>query len=217
MNIAAPSRPAGGIDPVTITVMFQAAIAALPVDPGASADAVAARHKAALLEVTALHPRDPVEAMLAARIVSAHHASIACFSRAMQSDVDDAMALRQRARATTLSNLATRLSRELKQLQAAPSAHEVTMQMPAVAPQPPAMSADRARPPAPGVKIPMDPRLAAGSGARPMAGPPLTHPAVVMPVKPADALLARVVDAVVAKTHLGGAAEPAHGVTARAA
>jgi hypothetical protein len=217
MNIPAPSRPAGGIDPVTITAMFQAAISSLPVDPGASAETVTARHKAVLLEVTSLHPRDPVEAMLAARIVSAHHASIACFSRAMQPDVEDGMAIRQRAKAITLSNLATRTLRELKQLQAAPSVHEVVVQMPVAAPQPPAMSTDRARPPAPGVKIPTDPRLAAGSGARPSAGPPLMHPAVVMPVKPADALLARVVDDVVAKTHLGAAAVLAHGVTARAA
>jgi hypothetical protein len=217
MNTPAPARPAGGIDPVTITAMFQAAIGSLPVDPGASAESVTARHKAALLEVTAFHPRDPVEAMLVARIVSAHHASIACFSRAMQPDVDDAMALRQRARATTLSNLATRLSRELKQLQAAPSAHEVNVQMPVAAPQPPAMPAERAMPLAPGAKIPTDPRLAAGSGARPTAGPPLPHSAVLMPATPADALLTRVVDAVVAKTHPGAAAVPANGATALAA
>jgi hypothetical protein len=198
MNTPAPSRPAGGIDPVTITAMFQAAIGSLPVEPGASAEAVTARHKAALLEVTAFHPRDPVEAMLVARIVSAHHASLACFNRAMQPDVDDAMALRQRARGTALSNLATRTTRELRRLQAAPSAHEVKAQMPATVPQPHAMPTARVTPPAPGAKITTDPRLAAGAAVRPTAGPPLTHPAIVMPATPADALLTRVVDAVVA-------------------
>jgi len=199
MNTTTPPRPAGGIDPVTISAMFQAAIGSLPAVPGASAEAVTARHKAVLLEVTAFHPRDPVEAMLVARIVSAHHASIACFHRAMQPDVDDAMVLRQRARANALSNLATRMTRELQRLQAAPSAHEVKVQMPAAAPQPAAKPADHAMPRAPGVKVSTDPRLAAGAAVRPTAGPPLTHPAIVMPAKPVDALLSRVVDAVVAQ------------------
>jgi hypothetical protein len=87
------------IDPATLANMLHATVAALPVAPDASAEDLDAQRQAALLAVTALCPRDPVEAMLAARIVSAHHAAMECFRRAARHDIDDNSALRLQGKA----------------------------------------------------------------------------------------------------------------------
>jgi hypothetical protein len=102
------------IDPATLANMLHATVAALPVDPDASAEDLDAQRQAALLAVTALCPRDPVEAMLAARIVSAHHAAMECFRRAARHDIDDNSALRLQGKAVSLANLAMRTLRELR-------------------------------------------------------------------------------------------------------
>ena len=81
MTSAIPSQPAK-LDPAILADMLRATIAALPVDPDASPEATDAHRQAALIAVTSLRPRDAMEAMLAVRIVSAHHAAMECFRRA---------------------------------------------------------------------------------------------------------------------------------------
>jgi hypothetical protein len=54
------------------------------------------RRRTALAALEALQPRDMIEAMLAARIIAAHHATMDGFRRAMQPEVGDAEAVRLR-------------------------------------------------------------------------------------------------------------------------
>ena len=56
------------------------------------------RRRTALAALEALQPRDMIEAMLAARMIAAHHATMDGFRRAMQPEVGDAEAVRQRQR-----------------------------------------------------------------------------------------------------------------------
>jgi hypothetical protein len=61
--------------------------------PGGSAED---RRHAARAAIAALQPRDLVEAMLAARMIAAHHAAMDGYQRAMQPGVGDAEAVRLR-------------------------------------------------------------------------------------------------------------------------
>jgi hypothetical protein len=54
------------------------------------------RRDAALAALQALQPRDMIEAMLAARMIAAHHATMDGYRRAMQPGVSDAEAVRLR-------------------------------------------------------------------------------------------------------------------------
>ena len=110
------------LDPATIADMLRATVAALPLDPDASPEELDTQRQAALLAVMALCPRDPMEAMLTVRIVSAHHAAMECFRRAARHDIDDNAALRLHGKAISLANLALRTLRELRKCQAAPVA-----------------------------------------------------------------------------------------------
>ena len=137
------------LDPATLADMLRATVAALPIDPDASADDLDAQRQAALLAVMALCPRDPMEAMLAARIVSAHHAAMECFRRAARHDIDDNAALRLQGKAISLANLAMRTLRELRKCQAEPAAYPV-VELPQADPEPPiANNPPAAPPPAP--------------------------------------------------------------------
>ncbi len=124
------------LDPATFADMLRATVAALPIDPDASSENQDAQREAALLAVMALCPRDPMEAMLAARIVSAHHAAMECFRRAARHDIDDNAALRLQGKAISLANLALRTLRELRKCQAQPPAYPIA-ELPQAAPEPP--------------------------------------------------------------------------------
>ena len=117
-----PSHPdlASRLDPATLAAVVGTTLDALPVGPGASAGDIAARREAALLAIAALGPRDPLEAMLAARATVTHYAIMECFRRAVLPDVEDAMAIRLRNNAISLSRLFTATLRELEQLRARP-------------------------------------------------------------------------------------------------
>ncbi len=150
------------LDPATIADMLRATVAALPLDPDASPEELDTQRQAALLAVMALSPRDPMEAMLAVRIVSAHHAAMECFRRAARHDIDDNAALRLHGKAISLANLAMRTLRELRKCQAAPAAWPAA-ELPQAAAEPP----QAAEPPA--EKEPS------------AAKPPLPHPASAAP------------------------------------
>ena len=118
-----PSHPdlATQLDPATLAALVRTTLDALPVNPDWSADEIAARREAALLAIAALGPRDPIEAMLAARATVTHYAVMECFRRAVQPDIEDAMAMRLRNNAIALSRLFTTTLRELEQIQARPA------------------------------------------------------------------------------------------------
>ena len=161
------------IDPATLANMLHATVAALPVAPDASAEDLDAQRQAALLAVTALCPRDPVEAMLAARIVSAHHAAMECFRRAARHDIDDNSALRLQGKAVSLANLAMRTLRELRKCQAEPPAYPVA-ELPQADPEPPV-------------------------AIEPAVSQPPTHAATVVPAAQPDAPCAPVIDHALAR------------------
>jgi hypothetical protein len=84
-----------------------------------------------------------MEAMLAPRIISTHHAAMECFRRAARPDTPDHMALRLHGKGMSLANLATRTQRGLRKCQAEPPAY----------PAPP-LAEEAARPqPAPSVAV----------------------------------------------------------------
>jgi len=174
---AQPERPMSqtipDIDPATLANMLHATVAALPVAPDPSAEDLDAQRQAALLAVTALCPRDPVEAMLAARIVSAHHAAMACFRRAARHDIDDNSALRLQGKAVSLANLAMRTLRELRKCQAEPPAYPVA-ESPQADPEPPV-------------------------AIEPAVSQPPTHAATVVPAAQPDAPCAPVIDHALAR------------------
>jgi hypothetical protein len=119
------TNQAAELDPITLNEMCRATIAALPTEAGASVDEIVEQRRAALIAVASLRPRNPVEAMLAARIIAAHNAGMECFRRAAIPDTADAMALRLHSKAISLANLAVRLHRELQKLQVEVSAYPV--------------------------------------------------------------------------------------------
>jgi hypothetical protein len=120
---AMPSHPdlATQLDPATLATLVRTTLDALPVNPDWSAEDIAARREAALLAIAALGPRDPIEAMLAARAIVTHYAVMECFRRAVQPDIEDVLAMRLRNNAIALSRLFTTTLRELEQMQARPA------------------------------------------------------------------------------------------------
>jgi hypothetical protein len=77
----------------------------------------AAQRDAAFALVAALDPRDPVQAMLVAQLMAAHHACIHAYRCAALPGVPPALHLRYQGRATVLSRLAATRMRELRRLQ----------------------------------------------------------------------------------------------------
>jgi hypothetical protein len=77
------------IDPALLASMIEAL--ALAWLPKTAEDPVAAAHTA----LAAMQPRDLIEAMLAARMIAAHHASIDSFGRAMLPGLGDGDASRR--------------------------------------------------------------------------------------------------------------------------
>ncbi len=61
------------LDPATFIAMLGTTVDTLPHHPRASAEQIASRQEAAFLFIAALRPRDPLEAVLAARIVGVHY------------------------------------------------------------------------------------------------------------------------------------------------
>ncbi len=161
------------LDPATLADMLRATLAALPVTPDSSAEDLDAQRQAALLAVTALCPRDPMEAMLAARIVSAHHAAMECFRRAARHDIDDNAALRLQGKAISLANLSLRMLRELRKCQAEPPAY-------------------------PAVELPQA-DLEPLAAIEPAISQPPAHPATVVPATQPDAPHAPVMDDALAR------------------
>ncbi len=90
------------LDPATFNTMLRSTVEALPPPPRATAEARAQQREAAFLAIAALHPRDPLEAMDAARIVALHFHAMYDLGCAIQPTVTNELQLRCQARAQAL-------------------------------------------------------------------------------------------------------------------
>jgi hypothetical protein len=106
-----------GLPEATIHTMLRETLSAIPRDPNMNDEDRALLKEAVALTLATLAPRDPAEAMLAQRIVVAHHCAMECLRRAADPAVSNAEMLRLHARHVAESNLSARLHRELRQLQ----------------------------------------------------------------------------------------------------
>jgi len=77
----------------------------LPHHPRATANEVATRREAAYLVIEALRPRDPLESMLATRVVATHYHAMHNLGCATQHDLPPDLQLRFQGRAVALSRL----------------------------------------------------------------------------------------------------------------
>lgn len=182
-----PTQPIP-LDPATLATIVRVTLDALPHHPHATADEQATRREAALLAVTSQHPRDPLEAMLAARSVAAWYATMDSFREAVQPDLPLVLKLRVRGKAVALSRLTTTTHQELQKRQAGPPAHPVPVpaQLQAPRPQPappPSLPSPHPRAPHPRAPLPA-PRNASKNLPRPpaatQAAPPGFDPEQVL-------------------------------------
>ena len=104
------------------------------------------RRGAALAALQALQPRDMIEAMLAARLIAAHHATMDGYRRAMQPGISDAEAVRLRNNAIAASRSFDAALRTLDKRRQAPEPASRPRQSPAAEKQEPGMSTNRPPP-----------------------------------------------------------------------
>ena len=90
------------LDPATFNTMLRTTVEALPRPPGATVEQRAEMRHSALLAIAALHPRDPLEAMDAARIVALHFHAMHDLDCAMQPNIPGELQLRCEGRAMQL-------------------------------------------------------------------------------------------------------------------
>ena len=115
-----PTQPQPlALDALAHAAMLCTTMDAMPFHPGATADQKASMREAASLVVASLRPRDPVEAMLAARLVSAHFHVMDNFRAAAQPDLPPNLQLRYQGRAIALCRMMDTTLRDLRDRQGA--------------------------------------------------------------------------------------------------
>jgi hypothetical protein len=102
----------------TVRHMLNATLAALTLDPAREVEDLKTEREAATAELADLQPRNATEALLASRIVVAHHAAIECFRRAARPGVSDVVAMRLLTCAASMSRLSMQTTRALEQRKA---------------------------------------------------------------------------------------------------
>jgi hypothetical protein len=130
------------LDDATRATLLRSVFRALPHLLNATEAEKTGEREAAFALIIALNPRDPVEAMLVARLVVAHYALMDAYRSAARSDITANLHLRYQGKAILLSRLTNALMRELKKSQAGPA-------LPASVPAPRAQQAQVATPDAP--------------------------------------------------------------------
>ena len=90
------------LDPATFNTMLRTTVEALSRPPGATVEQRAEMRHSALLAIAALHPRDPLEAMQAARIVALHYHAMHDLACSIQPNIPGDLQLRCEARAQAL-------------------------------------------------------------------------------------------------------------------
>ncbi len=114
-------RPGPALDPNTLADMTRTALNALSHAPLASAEAKLQRCQAVIAAIGALQPRDPIEAHLAARTLTAHYAAMEHFRCAAQPDLPPGLQLRFAARAIQLCRLTDSTTDALARRQCQPA------------------------------------------------------------------------------------------------
>jgi hypothetical protein len=198
------------LDPATFNTMLRSTIEALPQHPHATAEARAERRDAAFLAIAALHPRDPLEAMLAARIVALHYHAMYNLACCIQPNMPGDLQLRCQSRGESLGRQSDKMRAEyLHHQQTNPARRPAGLPASAaVAPEPqpqpqPAPQAAAAEPATapPTARVAPNPapaaRPAAAPPARPLKAPvpaprsgdatPLAPAPLEQPVAEADA------------------------------
>jgi hypothetical protein len=102
-----------GLDTAAFSFMLYAVLASLTLEPERGVEDLKTEREAATAMLAALQPRDAVEAALAARAVATHHASMACFRRAVAVGLSDQMMSRLFATGTALSRMSMQLVRAI--------------------------------------------------------------------------------------------------------
>jgi len=100
------------LDPATFNTMVRSTIEALPHHPHATAEARAERCDAAFFAISALRPRDPLEAMLAARIIALHYHAMYNLACCLQPNTPGDLQLRCQARGESLGRQSDKMRAE---------------------------------------------------------------------------------------------------------
>jgi hypothetical protein len=100
------------LDPATFNTMLRSTIEALPHHPHATAEARAERCDAAFLAISALRPRDPLEAMLAARIIALHYHAMYNLACCLQPNTPSDLQLRCQGRGESLGRQSDKMRAE---------------------------------------------------------------------------------------------------------
>lgn len=136
----------------TLNAMICTTMDTLPHHPRATQDEVTTRREAAYLVIEALRPRDPLESMLATRVVATHYHAMHNLGCATQRDLPIDLLLRFQGRAVALSRLMDATLNTLFDRQTAAPRRVAGLPAavtPSLQPAPEAAHADA--PPAPGV------------------------------------------------------------------
>ncbi len=197
MTQTIPAAQPEQLDPATLATLLRTTLDCLPHHPDAADDEKATLRQAALIAITALAPRDPMEAMLAARYVVAHHAVMEAFRCAAQPNLPPGLQLRYYGRAIALSRLMDAAMKDLTRLQARATVRPIAQPqvMPAPRPQrpqaaPPPVSA-RSAPPVRNHPMHRDSAAAAAAAAA-SGAQAATHQAVRLPDPAMDRMLGEI-------------------------
>jgi hypothetical protein len=146
---AQPTQPPSlSLKPATFAILLRTICNALPLLPNETQADKAEECEAVLDALSALGPRDPVEAMLAAQFLVAHHASMHAYCWAARTDLPPPLLLRFKARADAHARLSQSTLREFNRRKAGPAQKtaQQTASTPASAPAPRAQQTPTAHP-----------------------------------------------------------------------
>jgi hypothetical protein len=165
------------LNPATFNTMLATTVEALPHLPGATAEQRAERCEAAILAIAALHPRDPLEALLAARIVALHFHAMHDLACSIQPNVPGPLQLRCEGRAFQLGRQSDMLRTDyLKRQKTEPA------RRPAGLPASAEVTTERQVPPQPAPQAAAAEPTAAPPTAEAAPKPaPAAHPATTAP------------------------------------
>ena len=132
-----PTEPTSpSLDPTLLAVIVRTTLDTVPHHPDAPAEEQDANRDAAFTINASLRPRDPLEAMLAARVAAAHFQIMDDLRCAAQPDLPPTLKIRFRASAAALSRMQRDAQRELMRRQAHPALQPVSLPAAIPAPRP---------------------------------------------------------------------------------
>ena len=106
-------QPGDTLDPAFADYLLGRLVAALPAAEDEASEL--ARRDAIRVAFQSMRPRNPMEAMIAAEAIGAHHVIMGCFRVALAPETEPAVAARARSNAATLSRVRLATLRSLEQ------------------------------------------------------------------------------------------------------